>query len=123
MNVGLIPVDLRYDVNNNGVVDSGDATLLMSGTPLRALEPANITATAFPTPTIPTGTYNTVAVDITWTNTGEIAGSFIPKANVGSVTMDFGEGTITLAPGAVHRSIKVLTGVAAGSETICPIPN
>jgi hypothetical protein len=37
MIVGIIPVDLRYDVNNNGVVDSGDATLLMSGTPLRAL--------------------------------------------------------------------------------------
>ena len=123
MNVGLIPVDLRYDVNNNGVVDSGDATLLMSGTPLRALEPANITATAFPTPTIPTGTYNTVAVDITWTNTGTVTGSFVPQVSIGGSIVDLGEGTITLASGEIHHSAKTLSGVIAGNQNICPVPN
>jgi hypothetical protein len=36
MVVTLIPEDLRYDVNINGRVDTGDVTLLMGGTPLRA---------------------------------------------------------------------------------------
>lgn len=35
MVVGAIPEDLRYDVNYNGFVDTGDVTLLMGGTPIR----------------------------------------------------------------------------------------
>ena len=84
---------------------------------------SNIIATAFPTPTIPAGTYNTVTVDITWTNTGEQSDSFIPKVNVGSIVIDLGEGTIILAPGEIHHSVKTLTGVTAGSQNICPVPS
>ena len=121
MVVGNIPVDLRYDVNNNGIVDTGDATLLMQGTPLRTLKPANIVSTAFPAPTIPAGTYNTVAVDITWTNLGEVSGSFIPQVKVGTGTPINIDVSVTLASRAVYRGIKVLTGITAGSQNICPV--
>ena len=83
---------------------------------------SNIVATSFPNPTIPDGTYNTVAVDITWTNTGTQSGSFIPQVKIGSLTLDLGEGTKTLAPGETHHSTKILTEVAAGSQSICPVP-
>ena len=83
---------------------------------------SNIVATSFPAPTIPTGTYNTVAIDITWTNTGTQSGSFIPGVKIGSLALDLGEGTITLAPGETHHSAKILTGVTAGSQSICPVP-
>ena len=121
MAVGTIPVDLRYDVNNNGIVDTGDATLLMQGTPLRALKAANIVSTSFPTPTIPAGTYNTVVVDITWTNTGEQSGSFIPQVKIGTGTPINLDVSVTLASGASYHKIMTLTGVTAGSQNICPV--
>ena len=31
MIVGLIPADLRYDLNGNGIIDTGDVTLLLNG--------------------------------------------------------------------------------------------
>jgi hypothetical protein len=37
---GIRDIDLRYDVNNNGTVDTDDVTLLKNGTPLRVLPPA-----------------------------------------------------------------------------------
>ncbi len=37
---GTRAIDLRYDVNNNEIVDSNDVTLLKNGTPLRVLPPA-----------------------------------------------------------------------------------
>jgi hypothetical protein len=84
---------------------------------------ANITATSFLAPTIPTGTYNTVAVDITWTNTGTVTGSFVPQVSIGGSIVDLGEGTITLASGEIHHSAKTLSGVIAGNQNICPVPN
>ena len=84
---------------------------------------SNIVSTAFSAPTIPVGTYNTVAVDITWTNLGEVSGSFSPQIQINGVTKDLGEGIISLTSGAVHRSIKVLTGITAGSQNICPVPS
>jgi hypothetical protein len=123
MVLGIIPEDLRYDVNNNGIVDTGDGTLLMQGTPLRSLKPANIVSTSFPTPTIPVGTYNTVAIDITWTNTGETSGSFIPQVKIGTGTPINLDSSITLAHGAVYRKTMTLTGVTAGNQSICPLPN
>jgi hypothetical protein len=123
MIVGAIPEDLRYDVNNNGTVDSGDATLLMGGTPLRALHPANITATSFPTPTIPTGTYNTVNIDITWTNTGEQSGSFTPQVSIGGgAPISIGSSVSINAKDTYHINVT-LTSVPSGSQSICPVPN
>ena len=84
---------------------------------------SNITATAFPTPTIPVGTYNTINVDITWTNTGTQSESFIPQVQINGSTIDLGEGTITLAPGMTHNSVKLLSEIPAGSQNICPIPS
>jgi hypothetical protein len=122
MHIGLIPVDLRYDVNNNGIVDTGDATLLMQGTPLRAVKPANIMVTSFPAPTIPAGLYNTVDIDITWTNLGEQSGSFIPQVKIGTEAPFNLDASITLAPGAVYHKATRIVDVLAGSQSICPIP-
>ena len=121
MTLGVIPQDLRYDVNNNGKVDTGDVTLLIGGTPLRALHPANIVSTSFPTPTIPAGLYNTVDIDITWTNTGEQSGSFIPQVKIGTGTPINLDVSTTLGPGATYRKTTRLTGVTAGSQSICPV--
>ncbi len=123
MIIGTRPVDLRYDVNNNGFVDTGDATLLAKGTPLRSLSPANITATAGTATSPITGE---IDINITWKNTGEQAGSFVPKASIdGGAPIDLGVGTITLAPGATYNAAKALTGsgITPGAHTVCPVPN
>lgn len=123
MIVGTLPVDLRYDVNDNGVVDTGDATLLAGGTPLRDLHPANITATSFPIPTIPPGTYNTVSIDITWTNTGEISGSFTPQVSIGGGSPISLGSPVSVDAKATYNITATLTGVPSGSQNICPVPN
>jgi hypothetical protein len=123
MIAGHIPVDLRYDVNDDGIVDSSDVILLKIGTPLRALHPANITATIFPVPTIPSGTYNTVAIDITWTNLGEQPGPFVPQVQIGSDTPIDLSIERTLDSGATYSRSTTLNDVPSGTQTICPLPN
>jgi hypothetical protein len=123
MIAGTIPIDLRYDVNDNGTVDPDDVNLLMNGISLRSLHPANITVTSFPAPTIPPGTYNTVDIDITWTNTGEISGSFTPQVSIGGGTPISLDSEIALDPEAIYNKIARLTDVPSGSQGVCPIPN
>ena len=123
MVTGNRPVDLRYDVNDNGIVDTGDATLLMHGTPLRDLHPANITTTSFSAPTIPPGTYNTIDIDITWTNIGEESGSFTPQVRIGSdILIDLDSSIIVAAKASYNKTARFI-GVPSGSQNICPVPN
>ena len=124
MIAGTIAKDLRYDVNDNGNVDAEDVTLIRNGTALRAYHPANITATNFPTPTVPSGLTNTVDVIITWTNTGEVSGSFTPKIMVGSSAIDLGLGTINIASKATYTTpSKRLNNIPSGNQNFCPNPN
>lgn len=115
------PPDLRYDVNDNGIVDPDDVALLMGGTPLRTLHPTNITVTSFPPLIIPPGTYNTVDIDITWTNTGEQSGSFIPQIIIGSGALINLGSSVSVDAKATYNKTARLTSVPSGSQSICPI--
>jgi len=121
MIAGTMPIDLRYDVNDNGIVDSEDVTLLMGGTPLRALHLANITCTAG---TASSTGEDKIVINFTWTNTGEVTGSFVPSVIVDKgATTDLGIGTISIAPGATYNTEKTLSGITSGTHTVCPNPN
>jgi hypothetical protein len=121
MVAGTMPMDLRYDVNNDGTVDSNDVNLLMNGVPLRALHPVNITCTSGTASSTEEGK---IVVNLTWTNTGEVAGSFVPSVIVdeGAIT-DIGIGTIVLTPGETYNTEKTLSGITSGKHTVCPNPN
>ncbi len=85
--------------------------------------PANITPTAA---TATSSTAGEIDINITWTNTGEQAGSFVPKASIdGGAPIDLGVGTITLAPGATYNAAIALfgAGITPGAHTVCPVPN
>jgi len=88
-----------------------------------AVLPANITATAGTAISPVTGE---IDINMTWTNTGGQAGSFIPKVSIdGGAPIDLGAGTITLAPGATYNVVKALTGagITSGTHVVCPVPN
>ncbi len=82
----------------------------------------NITATNI-TPSLTTcQELCSLIVDITWTNTGDTSGSFIPGIQVGTepvMTLP----SITLAAGASVTKTFSITGLTEGTHIICPVPN
>lgn len=121
MIAGTMPVDLRYDVNNNGIVDADDVNLLISGVLLRSLHPVHITCIAGTASSTEEGK---IVINLTWTNTGEVAGSFVPSVIVDDGgTTDLGIGTTTLLPGDMYNMEKTLSGLTSGEHTVCPSPN
>lgn len=63
-----------------------------------------------------------MTVTITWKNNGEASGSFVPGVQVGTET-PITQPEQTLAPGATYSYTFSITGLMAGSHTICPVPN
>jgi len=123
MIIGTRPIDLRYDVNNNGIVDTGDATLLANGTPLRELTVANITAVDM---TVSSVEYNTIEGTIWWENIGESIGILAPKMRIDlDLPIEIGEfgQNIPIVGGETLGIPYIVTGVSAGDHTICPVPN
>lgn len=63
-----------------------------------------------------------LTVNITWTNTGDTSGSFIPGIQVGTepvMTLP----SVTLTAGASTTKTFSITGLTTGSHIICPVPN
>ena len=82
----------------------------------------NITATSITPSVISCQALCSLTVNITWTNTGDTSGSFIPGIQVGTepvMTLP----SVTLAAGASVTKTFSITGLTAGSHIICPVPN
>ena len=84
--------------------------------------PADITATAMILDTISCIAPCSIIATITWTNNGGITGTFAP-----GVTVDGGVPIVlpneSLAAGANITHALSITGLSAGSHSICPSPN
>jgi hypothetical protein len=65
----------------------------------------------------------TVYVSVTWKNTGESTGSFIPSINVGSGTVAPVYTSENLAANAEVIRAFTISNMTAGSHSICPNPN
>lgn len=89
---------------------------------INMLAPANITANAITTtPIVDCLDGMCTVVSVTWQNTGDLVGTFVP-----TITLD---GTpTTLSPESLDSRQSVtktfpLTGLIAGNHTICAVPN
>ena len=66
----------------------------------------------------------TVLVSVTWTNNGDWAGSFIPSITVSSGTVTPPTySSVELAVGAQVTRTFTVSGMTAGTCSICPNPN
>lgn len=83
---------------------------------------ANITATSITPSVTACQAVCSLTVNITWTNTGTVSGTFIPGIQVGTspvMTLP----SEALAAGANITKTFSITGLPVGNFVICPVPN
>jgi Domain of unknown function (DUF2341) len=90
--------------------------------------PANITATSITLDSIssPCVVGNcTMTISAIWTNTGETSGSFVPSLTIDGTPMiiDPPLDPVTVIPSGTVSQQFIITGIDAGTYTICPDPN
>ncbi len=106
---------------------SPEPTISATGTEETEVTPANITATLMTvTPSespCRTGIC-TVTADVTWTNTGGTSGTFVPNITIDTITIDPPPYlSQALGAGASVTKSFILSGLTAGTHSICPYPN
>ncbi len=65
----------------------------------------------------------TVSVSVTWTNTGETSGSFVPNISVDGTPASPIYLSESLGPGATTTHGFTVSGLSTGIRSICPYPN
>lgn len=66
---------------------------------------------------------NKINLTCMWKNEGGTVGLFIPKISLNGIVRDLGVGEQSVQPNYTYTFVGVLTGITAGSYTVCPVPN
>lgn len=99
--------------------------MVISCVTVTVVTPANITATNITaTPSDPC-VFGSCAVDVsvTWTNSGEATGAIIPNITIDGFAAEPTPSLVDVVGLAILTITFTVTGLAAGSHSICPSPN
>jgi hypothetical protein len=104
-------------------ISCSNGNIMSNNSEIRVLTPANIISTTI----IPSSTTCTescdITVDVTWTNTGETTGSFIPSIKIDDIPINPEQyAQEDLIPEDIITHTFTITGLMEGNHTICAVP-
>jgi hypothetical protein len=128
----LLHGDHTYKLTKTGYTDTAktDFTIISGqittvSQVMLTIENIEATSITLDSITIPCTSGNcTASISVTWTNTGETSGTFVPNITIDTIATDpspFSSEPLDAGESVLHTFM--VSGLISGQHTICPIPN